>query len=79
MAANIDPRESDLRKVTQDVLENWQEATGETALAAGAAFTTEEENTIELWRWLLMVLAFIVVGESILGNMHLSPRRMERA
>jgi len=79
VAANIDPRESDLRKVTQDVLENWQEATGETALAAGAAFTTEEENTIELWRWLLMVLAFIVVGESILGNMHLSPRRMERA
>ncbi|MDH3440608.1 MAG: BatA and WFA domain-containing protein [Gammaproteobacteria bacterium] len=79
VAANIDPRESDLRKVTQEVLDNWQEATGGTAVTAGARYTAEQENTVELWHWLLMVLALIVIGESILGNMHLSPRRMERA
>jgi hypothetical protein len=79
VAANIDPRESDLRKVTQEVLDTWQEATGGTAVAEGTAYTAEEESTVELWHWLLMVLALIVIGESILGNMHLSPRRMERA
>ncbi|MGI9260589.1 MAG: BatA domain-containing protein [Woeseiaceae bacterium] len=79
VAANIDPRESDLRKVTQEVLDTWQDATGGNALAEGAAFSAEEERTVELWHWLLMVLALIVIGESILGNMHLSPRRMERA
>ena len=79
VAANIDPRESDLRKVTQEVLDTWQEATGGTAVTDGAVYTAEEENTVELWHWLLMVLALIVIGESILGNMHLSPRRMERA
>jgi hypothetical protein len=79
IAANIDPRESDLRKVTQEVLDNWQQATGGQPVVAGTAFRSEEENVIELWHWILLILAIVVIGESFMGNMHLSPRNTERA
>ena len=39
----------------------------------------EEEQSIELWHWALLLLAVIVIGESILGNMYLAPRNLERA
>ena len=39
----------------------------------------EEAETVELWHWVLFLLALVVIAESILGNMHLTPRRMERA
>ena len=47
--------------------------------ADGATFESEATETIELWHWALLLLAAIVIGESILGNMHLTPRRMENA
>lgn len=79
IAANIDPRESDLRKVTQEVLDNWQQATGGQPVVAGATFRAEEENVVELWHWILLILAVVVIGESFIGNMHLAPRNTERA
>ena len=79
VAANIDPLESDLAKVSQQVLDRWQDATGGEAAAADVTFSAEEAGTLELWHWVLLILALVVIGESILGNMYLTPRRMERA
>jgi hypothetical protein len=79
IAANVDPRESDLRKVSQETLDDWQDATAGQGAAEGAVFSAEQEVTVELWHWVLLILALIVIGESFLGNMHLSPRRMGRA
>lgn len=79
IAANIDPRESDLRKVTQDVLDNWQQAAGGQPVVSGDVFRAEEDNVVELWHWILLLLALVVIGESFIGNMHLSPRNTERA
>jgi hypothetical protein len=78
VASNVDPLESDLRKVSQDVLDRWQDATGGQTLAGTATFSADEEQTVELWRWVLLLLALIVIAESILGNMYLTPRRTER-
>ena len=79
VAANVDPLESDLRKVSQEVLDRWQDATGGQPLAGAGSFNAEEAETVELWHWVLFLLALVVIAESILGNMHLTPRRMERA
>lgn len=79
VAANIDPRESAFGKIGQEVLDNWQDSTVDLVMAPGSTFSTEETNTVELWHWVLLLLALIVIGESFLGNMHLTPRRMERA
>jgi hypothetical protein len=79
VAANVDPRESDLQKVSQDTLDDWQNAAIGQDVAVGAAFSAEQEETVELWQWVLLILALIVIGESFLGNMHLSPRRTRRA
>jgi len=74
VAANIDPRESDLARIDQPVLDRWQDAIAGQVPVAGTAFSIEEENTIELWHWILLILAGIAIGESILGNMYLKPR-----
>ena len=79
VAANIDPRESDRRKVSQETLDDWQNATVGQDAGAGAAFAAEQEETVELWHWVLLALALVVIGESFLGNMHLAPRSMGRA
>jgi hypothetical protein len=75
VAANIDPLESDLRKLSQEVLDRWQESTGRQAPGAGVLADSSDSRTVELWQWLLLVLAVVVIGESVLGNLHLTPRR----
>lgn len=75
IAANIDPLESDLRKVSQDVLDRWRDSTGGEAFNANRSLDASETETVELWQWILLVLALVVIGESVLGNLHLTPRR----
>ncbi len=75
VAANPDPRESDLQRISQDVLDRWQAATDFDPATNGGTAVIEETRTVELWHWLLLLLALVVIGESILGNMHLSPRQ----
>ncbi len=75
IAANIDPLESDLRRLTQDVLDRWQNTTGGEALAVAVAAGAEETKTVELWHWALLLLAIVVIAESILGNVHLTAQR----
>jgi hypothetical protein len=75
VAANIDPLESDLRKLTQEVLDRWQDSTGGQALTSDVSLTANETETVELWQWVLLLLALVVIGESVLGNLHLAPRR----
>ena len=79
VAANIDSRESDLTRIEQSVLDRWKDSTDGQPAADGATFEAEATETVELWHWALLLLAAIVIGESILGNMHLTPRRMENA
>ena len=79
VAANIDPRESDLTRISQDVLDLWQDSTNGQVAANASAFAAEETENVELWHWLLLILALVVIGESILGNMYLTPRTTERA
>ena len=79
IAANVDARESALAKITQEVLDRWQDAAVLQPAATGSAIVETAEERREFWHWLLLLLVVIVIGESVLGNMHLTLRRVERA
>jgi hypothetical protein len=77
VAVNPDPRESNLRPVERDTLELWQStgrgggetAGGETQQAA------IKPPPLRIWRVLLLLLAAIVLLESVIGNRRLDVRR----
>lgn len=73
VAANIDPRESELVTISQELLERWQDATARLdGITAGQSDIVEAEP-LELWHWLLLLLAVVFIAESILGNAYLAP------
>ena len=73
VAANTDPRESELTRISQEVLDRWQDATARLdGIVAGQPDILESEP-LELWHWLLLILAMVVIAESMLGNTYLAP------
>jgi hypothetical protein len=85
IAANIDPLESDLDPVAKEVLDRWQDAMNGQPVAAGASLYdlqqdtgSDTENRLDLWHWLLLVAALILISESLLSNTYLTPRRLEQ-
>jgi hypothetical protein len=77
VAVNPDRRESDLTIMDAQVLQNWQNvvagttSSGEQALNSQTEIATEDAEEREIWRIFLVLLAIIVLAESILGNQHL--------
>ncbi len=73
VAVNADPRESDLEPITAEQISRWQQAA---VVAPQEAVSAEQTQVtpppIELWRYLLMLLALVVVAESLLGNRYLN-------
>lgn len=73
VAANIDPRESDLSRISQELLDRWQDAAARTDGIGGGQSDIVESAPLELWHWLLLMLAVVVIAESLLGNTTLAP------
>jgi hypothetical protein len=73
-----------LRSISQDVLDRWGDAVGGQPAVGAAAENRKDEagegatNRVELWHWLLLAAAFILIAESFLGNTYLTPRGLER-
>lgn len=82
VAVNPDRRESDLTVMDAQVIQNWQNVVAGTASAGeqnlnpdfGTANAGEEREENEIWRIFLILLAIIVLAESILGNQYLRVR-----
>ena len=75
VAVNADPRESDLATMTPEVLARWRRAVArpeQAATATGAAAL--DAPPLELWWGVLIVLALVVLAESLLGNRYLGLR-----
>tara|TARA_R110000824_G_scaffold336_7_gene2101 strand:- start:15174 stop:17198 length:2025 start_codon:yes stop_codon:yes gene_type:complete len=77
IAVNPDARESDLEIMDPQTLQNWETMVagnaGATTLVDGVAvnIVNEEPVALEIWRVLLVLLAVIVLMESLLGNRYL--------
>lgn len=75
VAVNADPRESDLATMSPDALARWRDAVARREPAATASGTAAlQAPPLELWWGLLMVLALVVLAESLLGNRYLGLR-----
>lgn len=75
VAANVDPRESEITPVSPATLERWQAAAQSERAAPGTiAAAATEGDPLELWPWLLLLLAIVVVAESALGNLEFGTR-----
>lgn len=72
IAVNPDPRESDLEPMTADQIERWRQvAVVAPSQAAAVTDNLERPPPFELWRYLLILLALVVLAESLLGNRYL--------
>lgn len=74
IAANVDGRESVLDPIADATLERWREATRTDVVGADRRQAAPESRPLELWPWLLLLLALLVIAESALGNHHLATR-----
>jgi hypothetical protein len=80
VAVNPDSRESDLALMTTETLQNWQAsvagASGNGSTVATdvelAAARTDAGDEIEIWRFFLLLMALLVLAESLLGNRYLN-------
>lgn len=68
VAVNVDPRESDLALMEADQLATWRQAAEAQVVAPAAASEQSQGRSEPLARWLLAILALIVVAESLGGN-----------
>jgi hypothetical protein len=69
VAVNVDARESELTPLDAASLDNWRKAASVSATVAPAAASAQAEGpSLPLARWLLALLALVVVAESIAGN-----------
>ena len=75
VAVNADPRESDLATMSPDALARWRDAVARREPATTASGTAPlQAPPLELWWGLLVVLALVVLAESLLGNLYLGLR-----
>ena len=83
LAVNVDPRESDLRSVADDLLARWQAATetasGETADSPVVSANGEPEPRWQsLAPWLLILAAVLLLVESLVANIGRLDFRLRR-
>lgn len=72
VAANIDPRESRLETVSSGLLDRWQDAAARPTEFVSAQSELVEAEPLEIWHWLLLILAMVIIAESLLGNAYLA-------
>jgi len=69
IAVNPDPRESDLLPVDEATLTGWRDAAAAAQVVApGEGSAQSESGVLPLAQWLLLLMALIVVAESLTGN-----------
>ncbi len=74
VAVNADLRESDLATMTPDALARWRAAVARPEPAAMTGAAALQAPPLELWWGLLIMLALVVLAESLLGNRYLGLR-----
>jgi hypothetical protein len=74
VAVNTDPRESVLVAIAPETMQRWIAAMSGATETVGTQAFEHESEPFELWHGLLLILALVLIGESILANAHLTLR-----
>jgi hypothetical protein len=72
IAVNADLRESELSIMSNDAISAWRQALTEPALSETQSGPLNiEQDSIEIWHILLLLMGIVVLTESLLGNRYL--------
>ena len=74
VAVNTDPRESRLAPIAAETRQRWVAAMSGPGATEGTVIPDIEAQPYELWHVLLLLLAVVLIVESILANVYLAPR-----
>jgi len=74
VAVNTDPRESELAPIAPETMQRWVAAMSGAAEPGETLAFEQEAEPFELWHALILILALVLIGESILANAHLTLR-----
>ncbi len=74
VAVNADPRESQLAPIAAETRQRWAAAMGGAGATEGTVMLDIEAQPYELWHVLLLLLAVVLIVESVLANVYLAPR-----
>jgi hypothetical protein len=74
VAVNTDPRESQLAPMAAETRQRWAAAMSGDGATEGTVMLDIEAQPYELWHVLLLVLALVLIAESVLANVYLAPR-----
>ncbi|MDJ0906556.1 MAG: BatA domain-containing protein [Woeseiaceae bacterium] len=74
VAVNTDPRESQLAPIAAETRQRWVAAMSGPGATEGTVIPDIEAQPYELWHVLLLLLAVVLIVESILANVYLAPR-----
>jgi hypothetical protein len=76
VAVNTDLRESQMSFMDIDALENWRDAISEPQISAEVSTVVNlEQDSIEFWHILLLLMGIVVLAESLVANNHLGAGR----
>ena len=76
IAVNTDLRESELSVMSNEAITAWREAISAPVVSdSDSGPVNIEQDSIELWHILLLLMGFVVMAESILGNRYLGSGR----
>ena len=76
LSVNTDPRESNLNTITEALQERWQALTTVSTNETDATSVAKQSTTNKgFWRWLLPLLAIVVLIESLFSHRHLWIKR----
>ena len=77
LAVHIDPRESQLQRLADQRIDEWQQMA--TPAAQTGAATATQVGWIPVWFWLLLLAAVLAFIEPLVANSHLSVKREHSA
>ena len=77
LAVHIDPRESQLQRLADQRIDEWQQMA--TPAAQTGAATATQVGWIPVWFWLLLLAAGLAFIEPLVANSHLSVKREHSA
>jgi hypothetical protein len=80
VAANVDPRESDLTPLSQESIERWQRLQSNATAAQDAAATVSAQaesapQMKSIWPWILLLAVTLAFVEPVVANSYLHVRR----
>jgi hypothetical protein len=77
LAVNTDPRESQLQRLSDQRLAQWQQMA--TPANAAAAAPAAQAGWVPVWFWLLLLAAALAIIEPLVANAHLGIKREQTA